>query len=84
MVLFGVGCDLAHIARMSSVLSKYESRFLQRALHPREIIRYYHLNKENRLQFIASRWALKEAVLKAFGQKIRFNQIELEKKEKIG
>ena len=64
MGVFGVGIDLCKVARMQAVLSKPATvdRFLAKVLHEDE------RKLEITAQFLASRWAAKEALVKASGR----------------
>lgn len=62
MGILGVGVDLCRVSRIQSILSKpYSPRFLTKVLHVQE--RELQLTP----QFVASRWAAKEALVKASG-----------------
>lgn len=77
-MIHGVGIDLACIPRFRRILSQFGDRFLQRAFHPHEIQHFHGLQTERlRLQFVASRWALKEATVKAFGARLLFPELVL-------
>eukprot|EP00501_MAST-03F_sp_TOSAG23-6_P001056 GSMAST32.ASY1.ANO1.1099.1 assembled CDS len=65
--IFGLGIDVAHIPRFKGILARHEDRFLRRAFHPNEIIEFQKCSSSTRMKYIASRWAAKEAVYKAFG-----------------
>ena len=71
-VIHGIGVDLAAIHRFTAILANVDKtqRFLRKAFHPSEID-YFHqhvLRKPSRqhAEFLASRWAVKEATFKAF------------------
>jgi len=63
----GVGVDIAEIARFSQILSRPTAkRFLERTLHPREIEYISNIGAPSRqAQILATRWAAKEALVKA-------------------
>lgn len=63
----GIGIDLVLLPRIRDVVGRYGDRFLQRAFHPREIQKYHSLVSEKQIEYLASRWAVKEATFKAFG-----------------
>ena len=76
--VFGVGVDLAHVPRFGRLLDKCGPRFLEKAFHPSEIQHYHKLDcATQRVQYVASRWALKEAVVKAFGVRLLFPEMYL-------
>jgi holo-[acyl-carrier protein] synthase len=62
MGIVGLGLDLCKVARMQAVLSKPTApRFLAKVLHAEE------QREPVTPQFLASRWAAKEALVKASG-----------------
>ena len=61
----GVGIDIIEVARIRASSERFGERFLQRILHPAEI--GYCLSHKDPTQFIAARFAAKEAISKAFG-----------------
>ncbi|WWO96868.1 MAG: holo-ACP synthase [Candidatus Dasytiphilus stammeri] len=65
MSILGIGTDLVLIERISAVVSKYGEKFSHRILSSFEILQfnknYYPIN------FLAKRFAVKEAAAKAFG-----------------
>ena len=56
------GVDVIEIERISRILDQYKSRFLNKIYTPRELI--YCNNRANQL---STRFAAKEAVMKALG-----------------
>ena len=66
MSILGHGIDLVECQRIARVWNRHERRFLDRVLTPAEQARLA-LYKKNPVQFIAGRWAAKEAVLKMIG-----------------
>lgn len=78
--LKGVGVDVCSVARIEKVWKRYGARFLQRVLTPAEMgQRQWKVNVD--AARLARRWAIKEAVSKAFGTGIGgvigFQQIEV-------
>jgi holo-[acyl-carrier protein] synthase len=69
--VLGVGTDIVSIDRMLKIISRglsYEDRFLKKVLHHLELEEYKsHDDEKLKSQFLASRWALKEASVKACG-----------------
>lgn len=69
-MLFGIGCDVAHVPRVERLVRRFGDRFLARAFHPLERERYRALaggrGPAAAAEFLASRWAVKEATQKAF------------------
>lgn len=68
-MIFGVGTDIVQISRMEESLAKYGVRFAERILTRTEMLRYSEHVKP--AQFLAKRFAAKEAAAKAFGTGFR-------------
>lgn len=69
-MIVGIGCDVVEQKRVTEALEKYGDRFVQRLLTTSEIRIYEKrlgLSRERGLSFLASRWAVKEAISKALG-----------------
>lgn len=71
MKVFGIGIDIVQNKRIESVLAKTSAlRFITKVLHSDEIQQFDTLKQDKiRTQFVASRWAVKEATVKALGRK---------------
>jgi len=68
-VIYGIGTDIVQVSRMQDNLAKYGDRFAERILADSEIKRFQeHVNPA---QFLAKRFAAKEAAAKAFGTGFR-------------
>ena len=85
--VFGVGVDIQQVARLQSFFqgNQYKREtFLNRVFHPLEVEEFKKReNVETGLQYLASRWALKEALVKASGEtRLVFPGIFLEKPPK--
>ena len=65
MEIIGIGTDLVENARLAASIEKFGDRFLQRVFCGREII--YCKGMRNPAPCYAARFAVKEAVSKAFG-----------------
>ncbi len=65
MSILGHGIDLVECSRISRVWENHKQRFLNRILTPAEQERAEQYR--NPLQFVAGRWAAKEAILKMIG-----------------
>lgn len=64
-MIIGIGCDLVDIRRISNIIAKYNSRFLERIFCVDEILAsQLSYDKAN---FFAKRFAAKEALVKALG-----------------
>lgn len=68
-MIFGVGTDIVQISRMEENLAKHGERFAERILTENEFQRYTAHVKP--AQFLAKRFAAKEAAAKAFGTGFR-------------
>lgn len=66
-MIIGIGTDIVQIPRIEKLLEKYRSIFVERILEPREIKKFNSLSDKSQINFIAKRFAAKEAVGKAFG-----------------
>jgi len=81
-MIIGIGTDIISINRIEYALEAFGSKFLQRILTERE--RNYLIeitNKENKVAYLAKRFAAKEAVSKALGtgigEDLSFQDIEV-------
>ncbi len=78
-MILGIGTDIVEVSRIKKLLIRFPERFLSRCFHPSEIEKFYSLSKIRQPQFIAKRFAAKEALVKAFGtgfsNGIEMNQI---------
>ena len=86
--IFGIGTDIQVVDRMERFLigNEYKrSAFLNRVFHPTEVEAFTRKSEgKSQWQFLASRWALKEAVVKASGEtRLQYPGIYLEKPPKI-
>jgi len=75
-----LGIDLTSLSRISSMYRRRGNRFLQKYLSPREFQDWNELqdcDERKQTQFLASRWAVKEALLKAMGERILFPELTL-------
>eukprot|EP01083_Nonionella_stella_P045925 123039_1 len=83
MACFGIGTDIIRSKRLMKVYAKHGERFLKRAFHPEEIERFQSMHSNvTKEQFLSSRWAVKEATMKAFGKRILFPDISIKKAPK--
>ncbi|PKK84664.1 MAG: holo-[acyl-carrier-protein] synthase [candidate division Zixibacteria bacterium HGW-Zixibacteria-1] len=64
-MIYSVGIDLIEIDRVRKALGQWGERFARRVLGEEERILYRE--KQNKVQFLAGRFAAKEAVMKALG-----------------
>lgn len=81
MKIIGVGNDIVSIDRIEILYKKHQDSFLKRVLTDREIINLQEVNAdENRLiNYLAKRWAAKEAVIKALDKAVSLLDIEITK-----
>ena len=82
--IFGVGVDITKTARIQRLLAKgpyYHERFLTGTFHETEVAAYHKKEADEvKAQYLASRWALKEAMVKATGRvDLVYKDIYLEK-----
>lgn len=79
-MIIGIGIDIIRIARINKLLLIYKNKFAKRILSKNELNEYYNI-KKNKERFLAKRFAVKEAAVKAFGiglrQGITFKQFEV-------
>ena len=64
-MIFGIGTDIADCARVGSIYAKHGHHFVKNILTPVELERMAELKDPK--EFIAGRWAAKEAFSKALG-----------------
>ena len=64
-MIFGIGTDIVSVGRIRDDLSRYGDRFAERILTAGEL-REFHRNA-NKVNFLARRFAAKEAAVKAMG-----------------
>ncbi|KAM3135295.1 hypothetical protein pb186bvf_012593 [Paramecium bursaria] len=78
MKIIGIGVDIVSNQRMQKILTaQYAERFLVKTLHVNEINHIKQM-KANQEQFLASRWAIKESLVKASkNTDLIFPQIEI-------
>ncbi len=68
-MILGIGTDLCDVVRISQAIDRHGIRLAQRILVGRELARYeHHVRPAN---FLAKRFAAKEALSKALGTGIR-------------
>ena len=61
-----IGIDIAEVARFEKLVKRYGDRLVRRILGSREMEIY--LRRHDRAEFLAGRFAAKEAVVKALGK----------------
>lgn len=67
-MIIGIGTDLVSIGRFRNMISKYgHDRIAHRLFHPLEVAQCPQ-DPSQHAQYYASRWAVKEAMIKAIGR----------------
>ncbi len=69
-MISGIGCDVVELRRVADVYEKHGERFVHRILTTEELPLFNKrkaLGEERLYAFLASRWAVKEAISKALG-----------------
>ncbi len=69
-MISGIGCDVVELKRVADVYEKHGERFVHRILTDEELPLFEKrksLGSERMNAFLASRWAVKEAISKALG-----------------
>ncbi|MFS1514423.1 holo-ACP synthase [Chengkuizengella sp. SCS-71B] len=80
-MIYGIGNDLIEISRVENVLNKnHGKKFVDRILTPQEK-NIYMKRVKNNVEFVAGRFAAKEAIVKALGcgigDKVGFQDINI-------
>ena len=82
-MIYGIGVDLVDVRRVEAIIFRWQDRFLRRIFTQKEI--HYCNNKKNPAQRFATRYAAKEAFLKALFPKgmsgISVLEVEIDQKE---
>ncbi|MFC7372773.1 holo-ACP synthase [Fictibacillus iocasae] len=65
-MIIGTGIDIIEISRIAAFVNR-QPRFAQRILNEKEMIRYRTLQGRRQVEFLAGRFAAKEAYAKAIG-----------------
>ena len=82
-MILGLGMDISEVARVKASLDRFGENFLKRILHPEEI-NYCRTYREPS-QYVAVRFAAKEAISKAFGTgigaQLSWHDMEIRRKE---
>lgn len=81
-MIFGIGIDIVELHRIENMLSR-QTRFPQRILTEAEYARFTQLSDKRKIEFLAGRFAAKEAFSKAYGtgigKELSFQDIEIGK-----
>jgi len=70
-----VGIDIVDIARIGRALERYGERFLEKVFAPSEIARARQ--RKHPQEYLAGRFAAKEAFMKARGRRLTWQDIEV-------
>lgn len=80
-MILGIGTDIVTIARIEQSIERFGDTFLQKILTPNELAQMPVQNKKRQVEWVAGRFACKEACVKALGTGfsggIAPNQIEI-------
>lgn len=68
-MIFGIGTDIVDVDRVAAVFERFGERFPARILTERELEGYRR--SKNKLRFLSTRFAAKEAIVKALGTGFR-------------
>lgn len=82
-MILGIGIDLVDVRRMEAIIFRWQEKFLRRVFTEKEI--HYCNNKKNPAQRFATRYAAKEAFIKALfpkgAQGVALTDVEIDQKE---
>uniref|UniRef100_A0A7S4UTT6 4'-phosphopantetheinyl transferase domain-containing protein n=1 Tax=Paramoeba aestuarina TaxID=180227 RepID=A0A7S4UTT6_9EUKA len=84
-MLVGLGVDVCRVGRFREIFGRQGLRFAKKFLHPNELERFQMKLTKNQdlgIQFLASRWATKEAAYKAVGFNANFCDMEITSEER--
>ncbi|TPE58087.1 4'-phosphopantetheinyl transferase superfamily protein [[Mycoplasma] falconis] len=70
-----VGVDLTTISRFENL----EEHTIKNILHVEEIKEYQKINSLNKAKYLATRWAIKEAIFKSDNNYSNFSKIKIDK-----
>ena len=84
-MIFGVGTDIVNKSRIADMLDSHGDKFTKRILVDSEIALMNEKYKNSKAEFLAKRFAAKEAIAKALGtgigEQISFQDIEVIREE---
>jgi holo-[acyl-carrier protein] synthase len=80
-MIIGIGNDIVELVRIKRALERND-KLVKRVLTPREQEKFYTLSNKRKIEFLAGRFAAKEAYAKAkgtgIGSLLSFQDIEIE------
>ncbi len=83
-MIVGIGVDIAETSRFEILLARYGERFARRVLTEAE--RAEFMRRQQSANYLATRFAAKEAVAKAFGtgigREFSFQSVQIDKDER--
>lgn len=87
----GIGADITYVPRFRELMARHGDRFIGKSLHPAEIHELKQLSpssssspsqhseySDGQLRYIASRWAIKEALVKSTGVRLLFPELRIQ------
>ncbi|MEG7283833.1 holo-ACP synthase [Bacillus sp. 0909A] len=81
-MIYGIGLDIIELKRIASMANR-QKRFAERILTGCEFAQYQELSEKRKIEFLAGRFAAKEAFSKAYGtgigKHLSFHDIEITK-----
>lgn len=81
MAIIGIGTDIVQIPRIEKMLNRFGNKFLLKILHPKEYQKIKTIHPDLQSNYVARRFAAKEAISKAIGTGIalglRFKDIAI-------
>lgn len=69
MMIYGIGTDLLDSKRLASAYARHPKRFAEKLLSAKELSEF--ADAKHPVNYLAKRWAAKEAISKALGTGIR-------------
>lgn len=67
-MIFGIGTDICETGRIKEIIQKkYAHRFISRVLTDKELNVFQSLSENRQVEYLAGRFAIKEAISKALG-----------------
>lgn len=80
-MIFGIGTDIISLDRLEKTYNKFPNNLLERILTPYEVEIFNQKSNRNKINYLAKRFAAKEAVSKALatgiGSQLSFQDIEI-------
>lgn len=76
MAIRGVGIDMVSVSRIEELVRGWDRKFLDRVFTRSELD--YCLSRSRQYEHLAGRFAAKEAVIKAIGEKIPWKSIQID------